>query len=614
MKNFVIGCNYWASNAGMYMWKNFDINVVEKDFAFLSYYGVDTVRVFPLWPDFQPISEMFVSNKVFTERIGDIPIETFGGLDKRQIDNFSTLLDLAEKYGLKVIVSLITGWMSGRLFYPEMLMNENPLTSPKAIIWETRFISEFITYFKNRNCIIAWEPGNECNVLDGTLPNCGVTPEQAELWLLTITNAIRAADNTRPVYAGMHGLGFGGAWNLDMVARYTDMQTTHPYPLFTDFCDIEVITSMRPALHAAAESVFYSSSTNMPCLVEEVGTLGPMVISDDFSPEYLEKSLFSSFQYGTKGYLWWCAFDQNKFDFAPYDNSGLERNLGLAYGNDEPKPILKKMREMKKVISGIGEPAPYEKDIEVILVNDEDAWKNAYGAFCLAAQAGLSVGFSYKSHNFKKARNYIIPCIKSDTNLKFLPSLLNEIENGANLLITYDGGHLGEFERLTGLKVKGREGVLKQKSFSIDGSFISINVSADLLLVADKSEILIENDGNIILSKNKVGKGYVYFLNCALENTYTQSYNSQNSDFYRVYNYVFDSVVKPIKLESVKCTVTYHKVADDRILVLITKFEDTDEIAFKLADGCSIRDTKNCSAANGVIKFFGNYCWLELKK
>ena len=611
MKSFMIGCNYWASNAGMYMWREFDEKIVEKDFALLSSHGVDTIRVFPLWPDFQPVSKMHVSNKVFTERAGDIPIETYGGLDKKQLNNFSVMLDLAEKYNLKVIVALITGWMSGRLFYPEIIMHENPLTSPKAIIWETRFIAEFIPHFKDRDCIIAWEPGNECNVLDGTLPNRGVSRDQAELWLLTITNAIRAADNTRPIYAGMHGLGFGGTWELDMVAHYTDMQTTHPYPLFTDFCDIERITSMRAALHSAAESVFYGSTTDRPCLVEEVGTLGPMVISDEYSPEYLEKSIFSSYQYGTTGYLWWCAFDQDKFDFAPYDGSGLERNLGLAYSNCEAKPILKKMKEMHSVLSEIGDLEPYEKDIEVILVNDFEAWKNAYGAFCMAAQAGLSVGFSYKSRALQKAKNYIIPCVNSDTHLKFLSALIKEIENGANLLISYDGGHLGEFEKLTGLKVKGREGVRKQKQFSIKEKSISVNASADLLLVADKAEVLIADGDNIILSRNKLGSGYVYFLNCALENTYTQLYNAPDSDLCEVYRYVFDLSNKPIVLASKKCSVTYH-TKDDKILALITNFGDVDEVAFKLNDGYVIADNKYCTINGQTIRLSENYCWLLL--
>ena len=73
------------------------------------------------------------------------------------------------------------------------------------IVWECRFIKEFIPRFIDRKCIVAWEPGNECNCLDCTLiKEHGITYEQAELWISSITNAIRLADPSRPVYSGMH--------------------------------------------------------------------------------------------------------------------------------------------------------------------------------------------------------------------------------------------------------------------------------------------------------------------------------------------------------------------------------------------------------------------------
>ena len=124
---YIIGCNYWASNAGMYMWRNFDENVVDRDFALLKEHGVNTIRIFPLWSDFQPVSHTFSLDKSFCARTDDKPLGTRAGLDETMLARFSRVLDLADKYGFKVVVGLITGWMSGRLFYPEILYNENPL-------------------------------------------------------------------------------------------------------------------------------------------------------------------------------------------------------------------------------------------------------------------------------------------------------------------------------------------------------------------------------------------------------------------------------------------------------------------------------------------------------
>ena len=52
---FILGCNYWASNAGADMWRDFDIECIDKDIRILSEYGVKHMRVFPNWRDFQPV-------------------------------------------------------------------------------------------------------------------------------------------------------------------------------------------------------------------------------------------------------------------------------------------------------------------------------------------------------------------------------------------------------------------------------------------------------------------------------------------------------------------------------------------------------------------------------
>ena len=52
---FVLGVNYWASQTAMDMWSKWDAADIEKDFAALAAQGVEVLRVFPRWDDFQPI-------------------------------------------------------------------------------------------------------------------------------------------------------------------------------------------------------------------------------------------------------------------------------------------------------------------------------------------------------------------------------------------------------------------------------------------------------------------------------------------------------------------------------------------------------------------------------
>lgn len=56
---FAIGVNYWDSKSGTDMWKNWDRETVEADFAALEAVGVRYLRVFPNWRDFQPIHKQY---------------------------------------------------------------------------------------------------------------------------------------------------------------------------------------------------------------------------------------------------------------------------------------------------------------------------------------------------------------------------------------------------------------------------------------------------------------------------------------------------------------------------------------------------------------------------
>ena len=45
--DFVLGCNYWASNAGADMWRDFDADCVKNDIRILAEYGISIFVFFP---------------------------------------------------------------------------------------------------------------------------------------------------------------------------------------------------------------------------------------------------------------------------------------------------------------------------------------------------------------------------------------------------------------------------------------------------------------------------------------------------------------------------------------------------------------------------------------
>jgi endo-1,4-beta-mannosidase len=169
--NFVVGCNYWASNAGTHMWRDFWPDIIEKDFKQLSENGIKVLRVFPLWPDFQPIYQIYSgqgSKKYISFKDEPLPVSGPGasGVSELQLQHFEVFADLAGKYNLKLIVGLVTGWMSGELYVPPALEGRNILTDAESITWQQKFVTTFVNRFKNHTAIIAWDFGNECNVME----------------------------------------------------------------------------------------------------------------------------------------------------------------------------------------------------------------------------------------------------------------------------------------------------------------------------------------------------------------------------------------------------------------------------------------------------------------
>ena len=188
------------------------------------------------------------------------------------MQHFADFADLAENYNLRLLVGLVTGWMSGRLFVPPAFEKINVLTDPVAIKWQSRFVRYFVRKLRTHPAILAWDLGNECNVM-GTVPS----NEAAWVWTAAIVNSIRVEDKSRPIVSGMHSLEprLGAPWRIQDQAELTDVLTTHPYPIFTPHCDNDPVNTIRGCLHATAESRYYADIGGKPCLAEELGTLGP---------------------------------------------------------------------------------------------------------------------------------------------------------------------------------------------------------------------------------------------------------------------------------------------------------------------------------------------------
>ena len=297
MNKFMLGCNYWASNAGTEMWKNWDEKAVRRDLEILTKYGVEYMRVFPNWRDFQPIIPLMEGQgKIMEYRLeGDVVPQNPYFLDEEMMNRFLVFCDICEEYNIKLIVGLLTGWMSGRLFIPAALFGKNLFTDAVALLFEQRFIKGFVSRFKDKKCIYAWDLGNECNCMSPSDNNF-----VSENWTGIISNAIKANDNTRPVVSGMHSLGADplSTWSIKGQAEFNDILTTHPYPYWVGYTRKDEIGTFRTTMHAACETKLYADIGRKPCLVEEIGTMGPMMCSNERASDFLRCNMFSNWANG----------------------------------------------------------------------------------------------------------------------------------------------------------------------------------------------------------------------------------------------------------------------------------------------------------------------------
>ncbi|MBF0246315.1 MAG: beta-mannanase, partial [Planctomycetes bacterium] len=316
-----LGVNYWDSHAAIGLWKDWREEVLQKDFTILAAHGAKVLRVFPLWDDFQPLTRLYQGDGTPQElRFGEeeLPDTEAGraGVSEVMMERFERFADLAEEHGLKLIVALITGQMTGRLFIPPGFAGLNPISSPEALIWEVRFVRYFVRRMKGHPALAAWNFGNEINYTGKA-----ESPAEASLWMSCIANAIRLEDADHPLISGMNGNALvskqdstrpGHAhWAIDAQSEHCDVLTTHYYHMWTaaatDPCD-----TIKGVLSPVAETRLFSDVSGKPCFVEEIGMWRGANASLDTLAAYLRGVYWNLLANGGGGLLWWCAFDQDR--------------------------------------------------------------------------------------------------------------------------------------------------------------------------------------------------------------------------------------------------------------------------------------------------------------
>lgn len=525
---FQAGANYWASHAGISMWSEWDSGVVDTDLARLAAAGLTLLRVFPLWSDFQPIHALRGFQGQLVEfRHGEAPLpeDEIGqsGVNPVMLRRFEELCDLAARHRLGLIVGLVTGWMSGRLFAPPALEGLNHLTDPASLLWQVRLVSTLVQHLRRHPAIRAWDLGNECNCL------APATREQAWMWTASLANAIRSKDPSRPVISGMHSLAATDSrpWTIRDQGELTDLLTTHPYPLFTPHANREPMNTLRPLLHGTAETRLYADLSGRPAFVEEMGNFGPAFCDEVMAADILRAQIFTLWAHDCRGLLWWCAHDQSHLEKPPYDWIAMERRLGLLRADGSPKPACHALTDALKDLRSLPlETLPPRRVDGVCLLSEgQDQWGAAYSAFVLSRQAGLDIRFCAGDRTLPDSTFYLLPSVcglNALTRRREL-ELLERVRAGATLYVSFGDGFLSEILDLAGLHLLGRHARQTPSRFFLGDEEFLVASSTLFHFQAEKATVLAEEDGNPVFTSAAFGKGRVFLLSVPLETTLAET-------------------------------------------------------------------------------------------
>jgi endo-1,4-beta-mannosidase len=385
MTDFTLGVNYWPRCKAMYWWSDFDAGEVREEFAVIREIGMNVVRLFLLWDDFQPEPD---------------------SVSREALENLGKVADIAAENNLGLDVTFFTGHMSGPNWSPRWLLggelpwkggNEwirdivsagKPVTQgyrnmfhDEMALNATRLLLKtVVSRLKDHPGIWMWNLGNEPDLFAWP-----ITSNDGAAWVKEMVGLIKSIDPNHPVTIGLHGDGLhrDNGLRIDKVYAHTDIAVMHSYPMYTPWARKPLDPDFVPFTCALTAAL-----AGKPVLMEEFGgcTALPgettytmkwtetngrereqfMASEEDFA-EFLSLTISKLHDSGATGAMVWCYADYipQLWDLPPCNNSRHERFFGLVRPDGSLKPHAKVIQEFaatKPQIKPIPDYAKFEVD------------------------------------------------------------------------------------------------------------------------------------------------------------------------------------------------------------------------------------------------------------
>ncbi len=360
---FSLGINYWPRRSAMAMWRHFDPSEIAEDFARIAALGIDTVRFFLRWFDFQPEA---------------------GRMDRTMLRRLETFVELAAASGLRTMPTLFCGHMSGVNWLPSWTLDR---TTPNGrfrtvtefgeqpygigdfyrggLLAAQRYhVREAGSALRGHPAVAAWDLGNEFSNLREPASN-----DDAREWSKRLTFELERAGG-HPVTAGLHGEDLTRDRNLrpSWISEPWAFATMHGYSIYSDFARGRTDTAVVPFLAQltaafTGKPVLFSEFGNPTCPPGKVSPFERVPLPDEPAPpailpddplhasyacldeiemaNYATAVLEALHADGRLGGYWWCWADYADALAAtpPFDRAPHEMSFGLVRSDGSEKPV-----------------------------------------------------------------------------------------------------------------------------------------------------------------------------------------------------------------------------------------------------------------------------------
>jgi len=499
----VLGVNYHPSRAGCQLWVDWDPAALAEDFRLMAAAGLDTVRLFVFWRDFQPSGPDTVS-AVALERL-------------------TAAVSLARDAGLACVVSLLTLWMNGQVLDLSWRRGRDLWRDPLLRDAQLRLARSVALALCRLPNVLGYDLGDE---LWHVAPDQARTLTRSDVagWQGDLAQVLR---ETHPgvlvMQANDAGGVFGGTPFGSDNSAGLDLVATHGYPTWAP---------------ASIESTLSYKATQLPAYLARVGgaygvalvdELGSYGVGEEIAAAYLGAAAASALANGAAGVLSWCWQDLVAAG-EPYDERPTERGAGLHRADGRPKPA---MSALSSVIAALPDLSLFPPPAPVALylgqrvrggsatyLDTAGSAVAAFYAYLLAKRAHLPVDVTAGD---PVGRRLVLCPSATRLTRRDLDRLEAAARLGATVYLSL-GDHLHAFagEQLTGAEIvdfgpaegKTRLGWAGQE-WPIDWA---TGGARPTTLRPTTAEVLARyEDGTAAVVVNAVGRGRIVFCNAPFE-------------------------------------------------------------------------------------------------